>query len=213
MPLPRQMRRQYQQVCDAAVLERWLQEAVVGRLATIDAEGYPLITPVSFVHFDGKVYFHSAVEGEKLDNLRRNPRVGFEVDHLIAVTPPAEHGCQTHCLYRSVIVRGTARLLSAAADLELKERALRALVGKYAPGASDMPLRGVEQTAVVEITIEYMTGKEDTGQRWSPERKLAVARLLWERDGAAANEAVEALGLKADDAGAAFMQCRDENSK
>ncbi|MHB0875018.1 MAG: pyridoxamine 5'-phosphate oxidase family protein [Anaerolineae bacterium] len=195
--MPRQMRRQFQQVDDAATLERWLQEAVVGRLATIDDDGYPLITPVNFVYADGRLYFHSATEGEKLDNLRQRPRVGFEVDRVLAVTPPPERGCQTHCLYRSAIVRGTARVLTDD-DGERKEWALCTLIRKYAPRMTDLALEGVAQTAVVEITIAHVTGKQDVGQRWSPERKLAVARELWQRDGEAAAEAVLALGVDPD---------------
>ena len=51
-------------------------------------------------------------------------------------------------------------------------------------------------TTVVEIVVERMTGKEDVGQRWSPERKREVARLLVQRDGEEAREAVRALGLE-----------------
>lgn len=194
--MPKPMRRAHQLVDDDETLARWLADAAVGRLATIDEDGYPIIKPVNFAYEDGHVYFHSALEGEKLDDIRRNPMVGFEVDRLFSVTPPPERGCQTHCFYQSVVARGRARILDDTTERGLKEHALRLIVAKYAPKVVDAPLDTVDATAVVEITIEHMTGKEDFGQRWSPELKRAVARLLRERDGdAAAEEAIRRMGL------------------
>lgn len=197
--MPRAMRREYQVVTDQDVLERWLHEAVVGRLATVDEDGYPVIKPVNFVYHDGSIYFHGASAGEKLDDIARCDRVGFEVDHVIAVTPPPERGCQTHCLYRSVIIRGRARVLVAAEDAATKRRALELLIAKHSDASAAMSEAAIQETAVVEIRVEHMTGKEDLGQRWSPERKRAVARLLVARDGDSAREAVEALGLAWDE--------------
>ncbi len=197
--MPRAMRREYQLVTDRDVLERWLHEAVVGRLATVDEDGYPVIKPVNFVYHDGSIYFHGASAGEKLDGIARSDRVGFEIDHVIAVTPPPERGCQTHCLYRSVIVRGRARVLESPEDLAAKRRALELLIAKYSEASPVMAEAAVRETAVVEIRVEHMTGKEDVGQRWSPERKRTVARLLRARDGDSSREAVEALGLSWDE--------------
>lgn len=191
----RPMRRRYQQVEDVATLERWLMEAEVGRLATIDENGYPVVKPVNFVYRDGKVFFHSAAAGEKLDAIRRDARVGFEVDRLYAITQPLQRGCQTHCFYQCIIIRGRARLLDSVEEGPARERALRLLVAKYAPDFVDTPLVDVDQTAVVEITIEQISGKEDFGQKWSLERKLTVARVLLERDPQAAKEVIARMGL------------------
>jgi uncharacterized protein len=188
----RSMRRDYQEVTERATLERWLDEALVGRLATVDEDGFPVIKPVNFAYADGRVYFHSATEGEKLDDIRRSVQVGFEVDRLITISEPPERGCQTHAFYQSIIIRGRARILE---DRAAKEAALGLLVRKYSPAVADTPLKGVENTAVVEVIVERMTGKEDFGQRWPVERKLAVARLLYQRDGAAAAEAIAHLGF------------------
>jgi len=193
--MPRPMRRSFSLVADLPTLESWLEQAQVGRLATVDRDGYPLIKPVNFIYDGGRVFFHSALEGEKLDDIRRDPRVGFEVDRLYTITPPLHSGCQTHCLYHSIVARGRARVLDAPADAPLKERALRLLVEKYAGGDYEFRLEDVPQTAVVEITIEHMTGKEDIGQKWSRERRLSVARKLLERDGLGAHETIERLGL------------------
>jgi nitroimidazol reductase NimA-like FMN-containing flavoprotein (pyridoxamine 5'-phosphate oxidase superfamily) len=194
------MRRKYQEVEDRAVLEGWLAEATVGRLATVDEDGYPVVKPVNFAYADGRIYFHSAREGEKLDDIRRDPRVGFEVDRLFALVPALERGCQAHCFYQSLIVRGRARILDGDANRAAHDRALRLLVDKHAPDFAGTPLQDPDQAAVVEIAVERMTGKEDFGQRWSPERKLAVARALLARDGEAAADVVARMGLSIEQA-------------
>lgn len=194
----RSMRRSYQQVDDLAALEGWLAEAAVGRLATVDENGFPVVKPLNFVYSGSKIFFHSAPEGEKLDDIRRNNRVGFEIDKVFAITPPVSHGCQTHCFYQSIVIRGRARILSADADRHLKEHALRLLVEKHAPAFAQTPLKQIDETEVIEITIESITGKEDFGQRWSTERKLAIARMLLDRDGDRAAETISKMGLTVD---------------
>jgi nitroimidazol reductase NimA-like FMN-containing flavoprotein (pyridoxamine 5'-phosphate oxidase superfamily) len=189
------MRRAFSQVTDVAILEEWLTAASVGRLATIDEQGYPVIKPVNYVYADGRVYFHSATEGEKLDDIRRDDRVGFQTERVFAVTPAPGRGCQGHCFYQCIIIRGRARILDRPEDAAEKERALRLVIAKYAPGLEAGPLDNVDKTAVVAIKIEEMTGKEDLGQRWSPEQKLKVAKLLYARDGESAVEVIERMGL------------------
>ncbi len=156
----RQMRRSSQEVTDAETLERWLAEAVVGRLATVDEDGYPVIKPVNFVHEAGKVYFHCAREGEKLDDIRRDSRVGFEMDEVLGIVPTTGRGCQTSCLYRSVIIRGRARILDDDADAALKRRALELIIAKYSSAGPEMGQAEVDACLVVEITIERLSGKE-----------------------------------------------------
>lgn len=199
MAQTRSMRRGHQQVTDPETLARCLREATVGRLATLDEHGYPVVKPVNFVFAEGSIYFHSAAAGEKLDDIRRYDRVGFEVDRVFAVVPPTERGCQTACFYQSVVIRGRARILDGEPDRPLKERALRLLVEKHAPAFVDTPLVTIDQTAVVAIEVESLTGKENFGQRWPRERKLAIARLLWERDGASADETIRLMGLSPDE--------------
>ena len=193
--MSRPMRRGFSRVTDAAVLGEWLRAAPVGRLATVDEQGYPVVKPVNYVYADGRVYFHSAVEGEKLDDIRRDGRVGFQVERVFAVTPAPGRGCQAHCFYQCIIIRGRARILDRPEDAAEKERVLRLLIAKYAPGLEAGPLDNVDKTAVVAIAVEEMTGKEDLGQRWSPEQKLKVARLLFARDGDSALEVIEQMGL------------------
>ena len=61
-------------------IAEFLEAEHVGRIATIDENGYPQVIPMNFAFVGGFVYMHSHVRGEKLDNIRRNEMAGFEVD-------------------------------------------------------------------------------------------------------------------------------------
>ena len=126
------MRRQKCEVTDPSEIERILSIAHIGRLATFGSDGFPYITPVNFVHFNGDIYFHSAPVGEKLDNLRTNPNVCFEVDiplaYLDSGFDPAGGICHLHQFYHCVVIRGRA---SVVEDDNLKAQCLNALVSKH----------------------------------------------------------------------------------
>jgi len=163
------MRREACEIKDSKEMVRILASTNIGRLATVDVDGYPYITPVNFVFHEGCVYFHCAPEGEKLDNLARSPRVCFEVDVPLAYLEvgfnPERNPCRTHQFYHCVIIRGTARVVD---DGALKTTVLNALVAKH-EGNRDFPAitpesAGYKTCRVVEIRPERMTGKSDLGQ-------------------------------------------------
>jgi len=156
------MRVARKEIKDANAITELLNSSHVGRLGTAGPDGYPMIKPLNFVYFDGAVYFHSALEGEKIDHIRRDGRVCFEVDVPVAYARSMESPCNTDYLYRSVIIRGRASLLETAAE---KAAALKMLVKKYEPmrGDVEFPENKLAITAVVRIDIESMTGKEDLG--------------------------------------------------
>jgi hypothetical protein len=53
-----------------------LNESVVGRLAF---DG-PYVIPVCYVYHQGKIYIHCQLKGKKIDLLKKNPEVCFEID-------------------------------------------------------------------------------------------------------------------------------------
>ncbi len=158
----RPLRVAKKQIRDRDVVEGILRACRVGRLGTIGGEGYPMVKPLNFVYLDGRIYFHSAREGEKIDDIARDNRVCFEVDSPVRFVKAEGNPCSADYLYRSVIIRGRAHLVEQR-DERLK--ALRALMEKYQPegGYGAFPEDKLALTAVVAIGIEEMTGKEDLG--------------------------------------------------
>ena len=130
----------------------------VGRLATVNADGTPYITPVHYVYFNQKIYIHGLIRGQKMDNITANPNVCFEIDQFEKLIFPEDKSpCDVNTQYKSVIITGNARIVE---DEKLKADALNLIVEKYTPNLSGTPFgNSIKATGVIEITIKEMTGK------------------------------------------------------
>jgi nitroimidazol reductase NimA-like FMN-containing flavoprotein (pyridoxamine 5'-phosphate oxidase superfamily) len=139
-----------------------LGSAATGRLGTLGADGWPRIKPLNFAWHGGRIYFHSAREGEKIRDIAREPRVCFEVDQPLAYVRARSQPCQATYLFRSVLLRGRAALVENAWE---RQEALAALMTKYQPGTQwpEFPVDKLALTAVVRIDPEEVVGKENLG--------------------------------------------------
>jgi uncharacterized protein len=166
----------------------FLNEQPVGRVASLDGSGYPQVIPMNFVYHDGAVYMHSHPFGEKLDNIRRNPNVGFEVDQHIYFLPsyffhPTD-ASQADTLYISVVIKGKAELVHGN---EEKALALNALMekyqkeGRYEALVANMP--SVHEVAIIKVIPRDIRGKYKIGQHWTRPYRLKMARNILEREG------------------------------
>jgi nitroimidazol reductase NimA-like FMN-containing flavoprotein (pyridoxamine 5'-phosphate oxidase superfamily) len=166
------MRQHKKEISDRNVIDNLLRSATVGRLGTSGRDGYPRVKPLNFVHVDHAIYFHSAREGEKIDDILRDSRVCFEVDLPIAyVKGRQDDPCRASYLYQSVIIYGKADLVH---DEPERRKALSELMRKYQPNGKygEFLNAKLALTAVVRIDIETMTGKEDLGKGAQRERVL-----------------------------------------
>lgn len=134
-----------------AVMERCTN----GVLACLGDEDYPYAVPLSFVYFGGKIYFHSAKAGHKIDAITKYPKVSFSI---IDEDTIVSHEYTSY--FRSVIAFGKARIVEGDERLA----AFGALVKKY---SGDQPedvqhkeISGCTQAYIVAIDIEHITGKE-----------------------------------------------------
>jgi uncharacterized protein len=156
------MRKSKYEIRDREAVLRLLHECEVGRLGTVTADGYPMIKPINVVYYDGAIYFHTATEGEKIDDIRRDSRVCFEADRPSGYRKAVNQPCEATYTYRSVIIRGRATIV---ASREQKMSALDALMKKYQPEGGHgqgYPEQTLQITGVVRIDIDQMTGKETT---------------------------------------------------
>jgi len=198
------MRRKHCEITDPKEIDRILSSTNIGRLATNGADGYPYVTPVNFVWRERKIYFHSALVGEKLDNLERDPKVCFEADIPLAYLDtghdPERRVFKLHQLYHCVIIRGTAHVVP---DGELKTDALNALVAKH-EGAQDFEpvtpdMSAYKSCAVIEIEPVFISAKSDLAQNRTDEERLAIAKYLKNRSLPTDLAAVMAMGFDPED--------------
>ncbi len=117
---------------DEAGIIELLDRAEVGQLATSGGDGKPYVVPVCFVFADGRIYFHCALTGKKLDNIRANPSVCFSAYEVLGLGVGADRPCNSRAYFRSIVATGTARIL----DGDERLRPLRLLAEKFAGGRS-----------------------------------------------------------------------------
>lgn len=197
------MLRKQCEIKDPEKIKAILAAATIGRMATTDAEGYPYITPVNFVYYQDNIYFHCAPKGEKLDNIKRNTKVCFEVDiplaYLDAGFTEDRSPCKLHQFYHCVVIRGNAGFVP---DGQLKLDALNALVAKHEKGknfkAVHADMADYKACRVVEITPDKMTAKSELAQGKPEEARIAIAKHLKARGGAADADTIRAFGLNPD---------------
>lgn len=150
----RPMRRKKQLLPEAETIAM-LASCTSGVLAVHGDDDYPYAVPLSFAYEDGRIYFHSAVAGHKLDALERSTKASFCV---IAADDIVPERFTTH--FRSAIAFGRLRAVTNDAE---KRHALMLLAEKYSPDylqAADSEIDGDwKRVCVMELAVEHMTGK------------------------------------------------------
>jgi nitroimidazol reductase NimA-like FMN-containing flavoprotein (pyridoxamine 5'-phosphate oxidase superfamily) len=148
------MRRKGQELSETETIAM-LESCTSGVLAVHGDDDYPYAVPLSFAYEDGKLFFHCATAGHKLDAVYRNERASFCV---IAADDIVPSKFTTH--FRSAIVFGKVRVVT---DDSAKRHALVCLAKKYSPDyldAADSEIDGGwKKVCVVELAMEHTTGK------------------------------------------------------
>ena len=88
-------------------VEEILKEQKVGRLATLNSNGYPYITPVHFIYENNRIYIHGLSKGQKIDNIKNNSNVCFVTEEMLGLLLD-EKPCYVNTAYKSFIVLGKA---------------------------------------------------------------------------------------------------------
>jgi nitroimidazol reductase NimA-like FMN-containing flavoprotein (pyridoxamine 5'-phosphate oxidase superfamily) len=169
-------------------MSEFLNSQPVGRVASIDKNGYPQIIPMNFVYAYDAIYMHSHPYGEKLDNIRRNSNVGFEVDQHICFLPSyyfhVSDASQADTLYISIVIKGKAQIVE---DNSEKAKALNALMEKYQKEGRyellEKDMLSVREVTVIKVIPLEIHGKYKIGQQWSRPYRLKIAKRIIEREG------------------------------
>jgi len=148
------MRRKDKEISDRADLEAIIRQAVVCRLAFI-SDNVPYIVPLNYGFRDNCLYFHSAPQGHKIDALKRNDSVCFEMEIDVELVE-SDSVCKWGTKYRSVVGHGKAFFIEKT---EEKKEALDIIVGHYQLGGFDYPPANIDKLVAIGVEIESMTGK------------------------------------------------------
>lgn len=149
------MRRKDREITDPAIMHDIMKKADVLHLAMCE-DSKPYVVAMNFGYEPGILYFHSALEGRKVDLLRKNKQVAFfvETDHEL-VTGKQACDCGMH--YRSVYGEGRAFLVEDEAE---RKKGLDCIMRKYSSDTEfTYDVHVMKRTLVIRVDIDVMTGK------------------------------------------------------
>lgn len=153
------MRRKDRNVSDFETIERIIMTSDVCRIAMTDGKN-PYIVPMNFGYsgYPQRVlYFHCANEGKKIDMIKNNSWVCFEmdIDHQLY---RGKHSCDWGMRYSSVIGYGNIYVLI---EKEAKLAGLNCIMEHYgATGSFSYDNKVFERTTILRLDIEEITGKK-----------------------------------------------------
>jgi hypothetical protein len=151
----REMRRKRQQLSDKESIGI-LQRAKSGTLALLGDSGYPYAVPISYVYSEGKLYFHSALDGHKVDAIRNYDKASFCVIDKDDVKPE-----KYTTFFRSVIAFGRIHIVEDETD---KLAIAHMLGNRYNPNQDEALQKEIEhgltRMLAIRFDIEHLTGKE-----------------------------------------------------
>ncbi|MEW6043871.1 MAG: pyridoxamine 5'-phosphate oxidase family protein [Thermoproteota archaeon] len=182
-------------------MSEFLNQEHVGRICSIDKDGYPQAIPMNFVFLNDAIYMHSHTRGEKLENIKNNNKVGFEVDRELEFLPsyfthPTD-ASQADTLYISVVIKGIGTIVE---DREEKTLALNGLMEKYQPEGGYEKIRPnmavVDEVAIIKVVPKTMRGKYKIGQHLDRNARQSLAEKILERNSPTAKETLRIMGFE-----------------
>jgi len=181
-------------------IKEFLNQEHTGHISSIDKNGYPQIIPMNFVYLDDAIYMHSHTKGEKLENIRNNQKVGFEVDRELEFLPSyfedPKDASLADTLYISVVIKGIGQIID---DRSEKTRALNGLIKKYQPEGGYEPIRPdmqvLDEVAIIKVTPETIRGKYKIGQDLRKDDRVKLARKILDRNSKTAKETLKIMGF------------------
>ncbi len=187
-------------------IKEFLNQEHVGHIASLDKNGYPQIIPMNFVYLDDAIYMHSHTKGEKLENIKQNQKVGFEVDRELEFLPSyfedPKDASLADTLYISVVIKGIGKIID---DRSEKTRALNGLIKKYQPEGGYESIRQdmevLDEVAIIKVTPETIRGKYKIGQNLQKDDRVKLARKILDRNSKTAKETLKIMGFSLTDKG------------
>jgi nitroimidazol reductase NimA-like FMN-containing flavoprotein (pyridoxamine 5'-phosphate oxidase superfamily) len=141
--MPKEFAEQVADKCDYAVL------------ATVNADGTPYCVPISIIRDNDVIYIHCAKDGQKIDNMKRQPEVCISCTGDV-IFMKTEFSLE----YESAIIKGRAEEVFQD---EEKIHALRLICERYTPEymhAFDSEIsRSLNHVAIWKVLIREITGK------------------------------------------------------
>jgi nitroimidazol reductase NimA-like FMN-containing flavoprotein (pyridoxamine 5'-phosphate oxidase superfamily) len=152
------MRRQDREIRNRAEIDEVIRVAEVCRIA-FAVENEPYVVPLSFGYDGRRLYFHTAEMGKKIECIKANPRVCFEMERGVRLVEHPRKACSWSFAFESVIGYGTLCELLTPED---KERALSHIMEHYSDRTWDFDPAEMTGVRVWSLAVETVSGKRST---------------------------------------------------
>ena len=149
------MRRKEREINDIKEIEKLIIGADVCRIGFVDGDE-PYIVPVFFGYESNTIYFHSAWEGRKVNLIKKNNKVCFELDTDIEIIQ-SDNSCDWGSKYRSVIGTGRAFFVT---DNQEKIDGLNVIMKHYSSDMFQFSQEKLNHVLIVRIDIDSIHGKK-----------------------------------------------------
>ncbi len=149
------MRRKDREITDRAEIDEIIRSSKILHLALAD-NNIPFLVPVFYAYDGTALYFHSAQRGTKIEILKRNNNVCFEIsqEHGIIENDMA---CDFEAKHKTVIGFGKATFIETE---EEKIKVLNSIVAQFTEKKFEFPKANLNSAAVIRINIESIKGKK-----------------------------------------------------
>ena len=149
------MKRQEREIKDPAIINEILTKSLICRIAINDNE-YPYIIPVNYGYFENALYFHTAIAGKKIDLLKKNNKVSFEIEYSYEIIT-GKKSCDWTTKYRSIIGYGKVEIVET---MEEKKQGLDVIMQQHGKHDNAYNEKLFNRFLVLKINIESLTGKQ-----------------------------------------------------
>ena len=152
------MRKSNQEITEKRILEELLSGAEICRIAMMDGNR-PYILPFNYGYRDGCIYIHAAPEGKKIELIRKNNQVCFEIEYQVSIIRE-ETACKWSTRYRSLVGHGTMEIIT---DDPGKQLGLEAIMAQHgAPHLNLFEPKNMKHMVILKLTITSLTGKQSS---------------------------------------------------
>jgi uncharacterized protein len=150
------MRRYDKEIKDQLVIDEILNRSEICRIGLVD-DSMAYIVPLNYGYAEGIIYMHSAPNGRKMEILKHNNRVSFEIEFASNIVRK-DIACRWTAKYRSVMGQGVVEIIS---DAENKRKGMDIIMRKYGfEGDIVYDETSLSRMIILALKIEQIQGKQ-----------------------------------------------------
>jgi nitroimidazol reductase NimA-like FMN-containing flavoprotein (pyridoxamine 5'-phosphate oxidase superfamily) len=149
------MRRKDKKIENQAIINEILEKSQICRLAFFDEE-YPYVVPMNYGYQDNTLFFHCATHGKKIDLIKKNNKVAFEITSFHEIIKK-EVSCDWSTKYRSIMGIGEIEIITEA---EEKKKGLDIIMKQHGRAMNSYDDKSVKRVLVLKLPIQDLSAKQ-----------------------------------------------------